>query len=249
MLPDISRLVDKIHDAGRASDAWPEALKSLTDALGVGGAACIITNQGTRCVDWVCFSGLSAEFQSSYIDRYAALDPFAPLINVARGWTKLSECLPESVLSRSEWYTDFVMACGVRDILATRLFDTPSHSAIVGLHQQIGRRFGDKTTSILDDVTAPLGSATLRHVERLFGPTRDDTEREIVAEGVKYYFHVSNGRQYSDETGKLFPTDREAVAHASVLAAELRQDRDWDGFVISVTDKDGKAIAEIPVCL
>jgi hypothetical protein len=51
-------------------------LKSLTDALGVTGAACIIFNRRTGNVDWVCFSGLSAEFQSAYINHYAPLDPF-----------------------------------------------------------------------------------------------------------------------------------------------------------------------------
>src|ERR1700730_7937253 len=104
MPPDISRLIAKIHDAGLASDAWPDALKSLTDALGVAGAACIISNKKSACADWGWFSGLSAEFQFDYINYYASLDPFSPLLNVARGWTKLSECLPESILRSSEWY-------------------------------------------------------------------------------------------------------------------------------------------------
>jgi hypothetical protein len=174
--PDISRLVDKIHDAGLAAEAWPEALTSLTDALGVGGAASIIFNKRTSRVDWVCFSGLSATFQSDYVNHYAPLDPFSPLLNVTPGWTKLSECLPDAALRRSAWYSDFVLTCGVRDILGTRLVDTPSHFVIFGLHQQIGRRFGDQVAPILDQVGGALGAATLRHVERLFGPAPDDDE-------------------------------------------------------------------------
>ena len=35
MSPDMSRALRKIRDASYASEAWPEALKSLTDGLGV----------------------------------------------------------------------------------------------------------------------------------------------------------------------------------------------------------------------
>jgi hypothetical protein len=36
---DVSRLIAKVHDAGLTPDAWPEALKALTDALGIAGAS------------------------------------------------------------------------------------------------------------------------------------------------------------------------------------------------------------------
>jgi hypothetical protein len=247
MWPDISRLVARIHDAGLAPDAWPDALESLTDALGGQGAACIVSNRRTGNADWVCFTGLSAEFQSDYIDHYGPLDPFKPLLDVGLGWTKLSECLPRSLLRKSEWYNDFVLACGVHDILGAHLVDTPSHSAFFGLHQQIGRRFDRRAASILDRVTGPLRSATLRHVERLVGPAWGGTDTPVPADGARYFFHVSNGRRYPDETGRVFSTRQEAIAHASVLAAELGQDEDWGSFAISVTDADGNLIARIPV--
>jgi hypothetical protein len=175
------------------------------------------------------------------------LDPFTPLLNGVRNWKKLSESISEPLLRRSEWYNDFVLACGVRDILGARLVDTPSHSAIFGLHQQIGRGFGDRTASIMDDVAGALVSATLRHVENLFGPAPDDIGAENVAEAARYYFHVSNGKQYLDETGSVFSALKDAIAHARVLAAELALDGDWDGFVISVTNADGRVAAQIPV--
>jgi hypothetical protein len=243
----MERLAAKIHEAGLAPEAWPEALKSLTDALGVAGAAYIVSNRQTGRVEWVCFSGLSAEFQSDYIDHYAPLDPFTPLLNIALGWVKLTECLAEPLLRRSEWYNDFVLACGVRDILATRLVETPSHFVTFGLHQQIGRRFEDKARLVIDNVTGPLRSATQQHVGRFFGPRHDESGPEVIVDGAKYFFHVSNGKQYLDETGRVFSTDQEAVAHASVLAEELGQDRDWGGFVISVTHEDGRVIAQVPV--
>jgi hypothetical protein len=244
MPPDLSRLIAKIRDAGVALDAWSETLKSLTDALGVAGAACIISNKRMGRVDWVCFSGLSADFRSDYVNHYAQLDPFTPLLGVDLGWTKLSECLPDAVLRKSEWYNDFVLCCGVSDILGARLVETPSHFATFEFHQQIGRRFGDKTAAILKNVAEPLGSATMRHIDRLFGPT---PESNIIATGGTYYFHVRNGKDYPDETGKVFRSQQEALAHAAILAAELAQDGDWDGFVVSVTDADGSVIAQVPV--
>jgi hypothetical protein len=243
----ISRLVANIHEAARAPNAWPELLKSLTDALGIAGAACIIFNKNARSPDWVCFSGLSAELESRYVNHYAVLDPYLPLLNVLPGWTKLSECLPEDVLARSEWYNDFVLACGVRDILGTRLIDTPTHSAIIGLHQQIGRTFADKTESILRSVTGPLGIATLQHMERAFGQTPTDPGAVVEPHGPRYYFHVSNGRRYPDDIGKVFAVRAEAMAHASLLAKELARDGDWEGFAIVVTDDSGSAVAQVPV--
>jgi hypothetical protein len=247
MLPEITRVIAKIHDAGLVPDAWPEALKALTDALAVAGAACIVSNKTTSRVDWVCFFGLSAELQCEYINHYAPLDPFSPLVRVTPAWTKLSQHLPDSLLRKSEWYNDFVMACGVRDILATRLVNTSSHSVLFGLHQQIGRSFGDRTAAILDNVERPLSSAALRHLDHLVGTASGNTAIEPIADHTRYYFHVRNGRQYPDETGRVFSTHNEAIAYALVLAAELRQDRDWGGFVISVTDDGGAVVAEIPV--
>jgi hypothetical protein len=91
MLPEITRIIAKIHDAGFVPDAWPEALKALTDALGVAGAACIVSNKTTSRVDWVCFSGLSAELQCEYINHYAPLDP---LLTAGEGHSRLDEAVP-----------------------------------------------------------------------------------------------------------------------------------------------------------
>jgi hypothetical protein len=85
----------KIRDSQRAAEAWPEALKSMTGAL---GAACIVANKNSNSVDWVCFSGLGECFKSEYVDHFAPLDPFLPHLNVARRWIKLSDCLPQSLL-------------------------------------------------------------------------------------------------------------------------------------------------------
>ena len=65
-------------------------------------------------------------------------------------------------MRRSEWYNDFVLACGVRDIVGTRLFETPSYRVIFGLHQQIGRALPHRNRRLdpqhRDGTAAALGA-------------------------------------------------------------------------------------------
>jgi hypothetical protein len=172
MSRDLSRVLAKIRDSERAAEARPEALKSMTEALGAAGAACIVVNKNSNNTDSVCLSGLSERFRSDYVDHFAPLDPFLPHLDVARRWIKLSDCLPQSLLRQSEWYNDFVLACGVRDILGTRLIETPSHLVYFGVHQKIGRSLGADVEPTMKELTSPLRSAMLRQMERLFGPNR-----------------------------------------------------------------------------
>ena len=83
MSRDLSPVLANIRDSERAAEAWPEALKSMTEALGAAGAACIVVNKNSNNPDWVCFSGLSERFRSDYVDHFAPLDPFLPHLNVA----------------------------------------------------------------------------------------------------------------------------------------------------------------------
>ena len=215
----MSLLASTIHDAAASPEAWPQALAALTDAAGVAGAALIISNKRTGNVEEAWFSGLSAGFKSDYIRQYAALDPYSPLLDGS--WIKLSECLPESMLRNSEWYNDFVLTCGVRDILGARLFDMPSHRAIFGIHQQIGRSFSDRVDSVVNLADIPLKHAAWRQTERLASSTSDlfdDPQTELLAERSRFYFHVENGSRYPDETGSVCSSTDNAAAHAAVVA-------------------------------
>ena len=244
----MSHLVATLRDAAASPEAWPEALKALRDAAGVAGAALIIFNKGTGTVDEAYFSGVSAGFKSDYVRHYAALDPYSPLLDGS--WKKLSECLPDRLLRSSEWYNDFVLTCGVRDILGTRLVDTSGHCIIFGIHQQIGRSFSDKVDSVVNLAGIPLKHAAWRHVERLPSSRSaifDLSQTELLAEGSRFYFHVDNGRRYPDETGSVFSTADDATAHAIVLAQELAQDGSWHGSSILVADDRGNEIIRVRI--
>jgi hypothetical protein len=51
MSRDLSRVAAKIRDSERAAEVWPEALKSMTEALGAAGAACIVANKSSNSAD------------------------------------------------------------------------------------------------------------------------------------------------------------------------------------------------------
>jgi hypothetical protein len=235
-----------IDDTAHAHEGWPDVLNLLMQAMRIPSAAYIVHSKTTESVDWLCVAGLSADCKSDYVNQYAALDPYLPVLGET--WTKLSECLPEALLRKSEWYNDFVLQCGVRDILGTRLIDTPSHSVIIGIHQRIGRTFADDAAAVLGLLSAPLKRAARCHLERL-GPATDATRKQPIgwADKSTYYFHIRNGSQYPDETGSVFASPGEAIAHAAVLVGELANEGDWRGFSIHVVNQHGKEIARVPI--
>jgi hypothetical protein len=243
----MSSLVARLHDAAVTPEAWPDALTALTDAAGVAGAALIIFNKITGKVDEAHFCGLSAGFKSDYVQHYARLDPYSPLLDGS--WKKLSECLPDRLLRSTEWYNDFILTCGVSDILGARLFDTSGYSVIFGIHQQIGRSFSDSVDSVLNLAGIPLKHAARRHIERISSPRSafELSQAEISAEGSRFYFHVDNGSRYPDKTGSVFSTADDATAHAIVVARELAQDGSWLGSVILVTDDQGHEIVPVRI--
>src|ERR1700692_4696787 len=155
----VASLVERLHDAAVTPEAWADALTALTDAAGVAGAALIIFNKSTGKVDEAHFCGLSAGFKSDYVRHYAAIDPYSSLLE--RSWKKLSECLPDRLLRGSEWYNDFILTCGVRDILGARLVDTSGHCVIFGIHQQIGSSFSDRLDSGVNVAGRTLESGAL----------------------------------------------------------------------------------------
>ena len=244
----MSPLVFKLHEAAASAEAWPQVLRALTDAMGVAGAALIISSKSTWKVDEAYFSGLSADFKSDYIRHYAAVDPYSPLLDGS--WKKLSECLPDRMLRKNEWYNDFVLTCGVRDILGARLVDTSSHCVIFGIHQEIGRDFPDGADSLVELVTMPLKHAARRPLERFYSSGTGifgESQARVLAEGSRFYFHVDNGSRYPDETGSVFSTTGDATAHAFVVAQELAQDEDWHGSFILVTDDQGQEIVRVRI--
>jgi hypothetical protein len=65
----------------------------------------------------------------------------------------------------------------------------------------------------------------------------------------RYFFHVfDNGNIFRDNDGQHFDTLNDAVAHATTIAAELGLNGDhYRGVVVSVTDEEGRELAQLAV--
>jgi hypothetical protein len=90
-------------------------------------------------VEWASFCGPSVEFKPDYLAYYAALDPYRPVCDAAPtgSLVRLSQSVPAADLRKDEWYNDFVIKCGVREIVGARLACDFSRTAILGVHYGI----------------------------------------------------------------------------------------------------------------
>jgi PAS domain-containing protein len=168
MCSDIARIEATITNAAVAPHLWSDALALLTESVGAVGAAYFVSNEGVRHVDWACLSGPSNELTLEFMQYYAAIDPYTPLLNTAppQTWTRLTECLPKAILDRNEWYNDFVVKSGVRDILGIRLAGGAASTAHIGLHQKMGpSEFSSGSERLLKRLYGPLSNAAWLHSE------------------------------------------------------------------------------------
>ncbi|MGA7259953.1 MAG: hypothetical protein WA709_16500 [Stellaceae bacterium] len=135
----LQHVVAAIYDAALRPELWPRALQLLTEAAGAIGAAYILSNNRTGEVEWASFCGPSVEFKPDYLAYYAALDPYRPVCDAAPtgSLVRLSQSLPAADLRKDEWYNDFVIKCGVREIIGARLAGDFSRTAILGVHYGI----------------------------------------------------------------------------------------------------------------
>lgn len=161
-------IVSRLYDAALAPEGWTTVLQSLADAAGTLGAAYILSNKQTGRVEWASIAGYGIDATADYVGYYAALDPYRPMLEAAPvgDWLQLSRCLPRSVLRRDEWYNDYIAKLGVGDILGVRLFDSATHTAIVGFHEGIGQRpVLAKALAPLTRLFEPLSKAAQLHAE------------------------------------------------------------------------------------
>lgn len=162
-----ARVVAQLYDAALAPDLWPTALQSLTECVGAIGACYIIRNKQTGGVDWVIFSGPCAELKPDYVGYYSRLDPYTPIFDDAPtgNWMRLSKSLPEAVLHSNEWYNDFVVKCGIDDILGVKLRDGRARVTDFGIHWGPGQTRFASQRARLRQLVEPLSRVARLHAE------------------------------------------------------------------------------------
>ena len=129
-------VISYLRDGSTEPGVWSDIMPFITDAFGGVGAACFAYNDKTTGIEWAYMSGSASAHTEKYVEHYAAHDLYLPVLLSSEDddWTLMSECLPDEVLSYSEWYHDFVRPCGVNDIVGIQLHHAEGHRVFFGLH-------------------------------------------------------------------------------------------------------------------
>jgi DNA-binding CsgD family transcriptional regulator len=204
----------QLYDAAKVPAHWPAALQGVAAAVGGIGAGQVICNKRTGGVEWVTITGPCAELAPRYIDHYAPLDLFVPMLRAcpARRWLPLSRTLPGGAVVGNEWYNDFILKSGIADILAAKMYEDEDTTVLLGIHR--GPASDRAVAQFNSDVRAllqPLVRATRQHVAfRRMG-------RALVAahQALRY---LSVGVVLTDVEGRVLETNP--------LAAEILQRED-----------------------
>jgi DNA-binding CsgD family transcriptional regulator/PAS domain-containing protein len=161
------RAVSRISEAALAPESWPAALQAISDAVGALGVGSLLLNKQTGDVEWMSLAGLNLDVKD-YIDYYGPRDPYRPVLQAASSgnWVQLSKCLPQTILRSDEWYNGYILKGGIRDIIGTRLFDSPSCTILLSAHLGIYQeRFTETATASLRKLFGPLSNAARLHAE------------------------------------------------------------------------------------
>ena len=162
------RTISNIYDAALAPDLWPAALQSVMDEAGAVGAGYSLFNKRTERVEWLSQSGPLVGREADYFSHYHALDHYRPILEVlpAGRWLWISECLPETVLRRDEWYNDYLLRAGIDEAVGVRLFESASHVVVFGVsHGNDRAPFTAAGTAALQELLEPLAKAARLHIE------------------------------------------------------------------------------------
>jgi DNA-binding CsgD family transcriptional regulator len=195
----LRRIEAAISDAALDPDQWSVALQLVTRATDTVGAAVIVRDNRTNSAQWVNFVGESAELAAPYIDYYSKLDRYSIFLeqSPSNRLIRLSEAIPQSDLRTDEWYNDFVLKCGVGDLVGSRIHGSDSHTVLLGIHEGIGRApLTPESVAGLNQLLKPIGrAAQLQLRMHEFG------WRSLIA--LRSLDHLSAGVIVSDGTGRV----------------------------------------------
>jgi DNA-binding CsgD family transcriptional regulator/PAS domain-containing protein len=136
-----SRTVADIFAAAVDDRQTPRALEAVAKFAGVSGVGCVMRNKFTGPISSAAWWGSLTGRPADYMSHYGKIDPSRAIWDDAATCGRLlrvSECLPQSLLSNDEWYNDWLLKGGIRDILGTTLYESSSRKMSIGLYRAIG---------------------------------------------------------------------------------------------------------------
>ena len=226
-MPDraASRAVAAIYDAVIDEKRRGVALQAVADCIGVAGAGYLVVDKYSDRTH-VSFSpnalrGRCAEYES----HYAAIDPYRAARQRAPtgDWVRVTEMFPERFLARNEWYNDFIVAGGLRDVLGGKLYESATHIFLIGLHREIGDSGPfPRDYAALAELSGTLAQAARLHAGLLDAGMNAALDQEAVD-------RMSTGVVFVDEDARIVRLNRVAegllqradglVAHGGRLTA------------------------------
>src|SRR5580704_6216063 len=192
MVATYSGTVASIFDAVLDERRTPAALRAVAEYVGASGATFLLVNKLTQQVSTMAWWGSFTGSRADYLAHYSNIDPFRMIQEkeAVGSFVRLSERLPQSVLSRDEWYNDFLLKGGVCDILGGKLHESRSHVVIVGLRRAVGDVHPlPRDMEALRSLIAPMRNAARLHAELI---------------GIGYHSPITRGTLDHVAAGVLF---------------------------------------------
>lgn len=148
-------IVGAVYEAAVEPLRLKQALGRVVEAVSATGAHLVGVEKSSRHVVLSAITGFSPLGEIDYNERYAKVDPRAPIYLGARmgEWLSCHEYFDQAYVDRSEFFQDFLIPYGSRYCSAVKLIETESYAAILGVHRNVRQE--------------PLAADALSFLERL----------------------------------------------------------------------------------
>jgi DNA-binding CsgD family transcriptional regulator len=118
------------------------ALTKLVQTVRATGAHLVAFNKGNMQVQLSAITGFPLLGEIDYNERYAKLDPRAPVyLGAPVGeWLSCHHYFNDDFVESSEFYQDFLIPYGGRYISGVKLLENATHAVLLGVHSGIDRQ-------------------------------------------------------------------------------------------------------------
>ena len=223
MLPDEAppNLIGDIYDAALDPSLWPEALTKIADFTGGQAAGLFSKESVSRNVKVAHAVGIDPRYVQCYEERYATVDPMAPLAFVAVGQvTSTFDFISYDDFREGRFYQEWARPQGWVDAASAVLDKSATHFDFLAVVR-------DETSGLVDDEMSARVSLVVPHVRRAaaIGKTAEVGRTEAAI-----YSDILDGLK----AGMFLVDANGRIVHANAAARALLMDQD---FLYSARDR------------
>jgi DNA-binding CsgD family transcriptional regulator len=251
--PQVPDAIAALYRAAAGSESWPEALQTLSNALGGAFALVGIVDKTANRTNSITSEPFAEGRRELYRQRYFAMNPrVRHSAQVAVGEVFFDAALGRDVeLARHPYYGEFLATRGFTNFISTNLVNAPSRR--VNLSVQRSRSAGHVDTAEVDALKkiAPHAVAAFELWERLQGVS---AQARLIAEALEA---LDAGVLMLDEQGRLVfvnPTGAALLASGgplvrageSIAAADTSQRTRLAEAIAAARTQSGDASSSTP---